>query len=51
MVASNGVIHEEMLRTFEEIFNGRGLEELARSPGVPQVDVTGRSNDRSKALQ
>lgn len=28
VVASNGLIHDEILRTFEQIFEGQGLEEL-----------------------
>jgi myo-inositol-1(or 4)-monophosphatase len=28
VLASNGVIHDDLLRTFDQIFEGRGLEEL-----------------------
>ena len=33
VLASNGVIHQELIAQFEEIFAGRGLEEL---PSVPE---------------
>jgi myo-inositol-1(or 4)-monophosphatase len=33
-VASNGSIHEQLLREFRDIFEGRGLEEL---PSLPQL--------------
>ena len=37
VLASNGLIHDELIRNFEEIFSGRGLEEL---PSVPEYVKT-----------
>jgi myo-inositol-1(or 4)-monophosphatase len=37
VLASNGLIHQELIREFEEIFAGRGLEEL---PSIPEYVKT-----------
>ncbi len=37
VLASNGLIHQEFIKNFEEIFAGRGLEEL---PSVPEYVKT-----------
>ena len=37
VLASNGVIHQELIREFEAIFAGRGLEEL---PSIPEYVKT-----------
>jgi myo-inositol-1(or 4)-monophosphatase len=37
VIASNGLIHAELIREFEEIFAGRGLEEL---PSIPEYTKT-----------
>ena len=34
VLASNGIIHQELMENFAEIFAGRGLEELAFAGGV-----------------
>ena len=37
VLASNGLIHQELLTNFEEMFAGRGLEEL---PSIPEYVKT-----------
>ena len=56
VLASNGILHQELMRNFAEIFAGRGLEELPspvgirQDAGVASRPVTSKLADRHTPL-